>query len=92
MNQVNRVDVCFLQETKIPSFDLNLAEELWGGKDVEWSHKDLEGASGGLVILWRRNSLNLIQSFRGVDYVGVKAQYRGKAINFINVYAPAILC
>lgn len=35
-------------------------EELWGDKDVEWNHIDSNGASGGSVILWRRNSLDLI--------------------------------
>ncbi|XP_058783675.1 uncharacterized protein LOC131658395 [Vicia villosa] len=88
MNQASKVDVCFLQETNIPDFDLNKAEDLWGDKDVEWTHMNSNGACGGSVILWRRNSLKLILSFKGEGYVGVKVQHRGTFINFINVYAP----
>ncbi|XP_058784242.1 uncharacterized protein LOC131659013 [Vicia villosa] len=73
MNQSSRVDVCFLQETKLSTFNLKTAEDFWGAKDVDWTHKDSNGALGGSVILWWKNSLDPIQSFRGVGFVGMKA-------------------
>lgn len=48
---------------------------------------DSNVASGGSLIMWRRNSLELIQSFKGVGFIGVKAHHRGTCINFINVYS-----
>ncbi|XP_058775087.1 uncharacterized protein LOC131649341 [Vicia villosa] len=45
-------------------------------------------ASGGSVTIWRRNSLEIIQSFKVVGFVGLKAYHKGTCINFINVYAP----
>lgn len=51
MLQSGKVDVCFLQETKLSLFNLNLAEGLWRAKDMEWTHLDSVGTSGGLVIL-----------------------------------------
>lgn len=88
MRQSAKVDVCFLQETKIPNFCLKMAEELWGDKEMEWTNLDSNGASGESVILWKRNSLDTIKSFKGVGYVGLKANYKGTCVNFINVYAP----
>ncbi|XP_058786284.1 uncharacterized protein LOC131660936 [Vicia villosa] len=88
MLQSGKVDVCFLQETKLSSFNLKLAEELWGAKDVDWTHLDSTGASGGSAILWRKDSLELHSSYRDFGYVGMKADINGMLVNFINVYAP----
>ncbi|XP_058774472.1 uncharacterized protein LOC131648760 [Vicia villosa] len=40
--------------------------------------------------MWRKNTLNLIQSFKGVGFVGLKAQSKDKGVslNFVNIYAP----
>ncbi|XP_058725892.1 uncharacterized protein LOC131597200 [Vicia villosa] len=90
LNQSNRTDVCFLQETKLTTFSQKFAEDFWGAKDVDWTHKHSEGASGGSVILWRKNSLNLIQSFKGVGFLGLKVKCKssGVSINLVNIYAP----
>lgn len=90
MNQAGRVDVCMLQETKLPSFSLKIAGEFWGLKEVEWSHLDSVEASGGLVMLWRKNSMDLIQSFKGVGFLGVKAIMKGICVKFVNIYAPLL--
>lgn len=87
MVQSGKVDVCMLQETKVSKFTLSLVKEFWGGKDVEWTHLDSNGASGGSVILWRNNSLELLQSFKGMGFVGMKVICKGSCINFVNVYA-----
>lgn len=58
-----------------------MVEELWGAKDVERTHKDSFRAFGGFVILWRKNSMELISSFRGDGYVGVKAMIRGTCVH-----------
>lgn len=70
------------------SFNLKMAKEFWGAKDVEWRNLDSIIASGGLVILWRKDSLELINSFKGLGFLGLKALQKGSCINFINVYAP----
>ncbi|XP_058757182.1 uncharacterized protein LOC131630421 [Vicia villosa] len=75
-------------ETKLPSFNLKLSEEFWGAKDVEWTHLDSNGALGGSVILWRKNLIDLISSYKGTGFVGLKARLNGLCINFINVCAP----
>lgn len=64
MNQPGRLDVCLIQEIKLSIFNLKTAGEFWGAKDVEWTHMDSIGASGGSFILWRKNSLELIQSLK----------------------------
>lgn len=87
MNQYGNVNVFFLQETKFPHFTVKFSKHFWGSKDVEWMHMDSVGASGGSIILWRKNTLEPILSYKGTSYVGIKALFKGVCINFTNVYA-----
>lgn len=52
--QFSKVEVCFIQETKLDGFNYNLAKYFWRGCEVEWSASNSEGAVGGMVILWKK--------------------------------------
>lgn len=45
------------------------------------------GASGGMVILWRRDSLSVNYSFIGKRCVGFNINWKGDCYNLVNVYA-----
>lgn len=45
------------------------------------------GASGGMVILWRKNYLALNFNFIGPGFVGININLKGGVYNFVNVYA-----
>lgn len=43
--------VC-LQETKLASMSDRIVRSLWGGRFVEWIALDVDGSSGGILIMW----------------------------------------
>lgn len=61
---------------------------LWGNNEVEWTASNSIGASGGMVILWAKNSLILNFNFKWAGFVGINVTMLGRAINSVNVYAP----
>ncbi|KAI5437886.1 hypothetical protein KIW84_023851 [Lathyrus oleraceus] len=80
--QSGTFEICLLQETKIKNFDYNFACEFLGNMEVEWSSCDSVGASGGMVILWKKNIFMLNYNFRGEGFMGINMEWRGS-----NIYA-----
>ncbi|XP_058758401.1 uncharacterized protein LOC131631645 [Vicia villosa] len=60
---------------------------MWGDNQVEWSHLDANGASGGILTMWKKDLFNLNFSFRGEGFLGLCMEKEGKLIYFVNVYA-----
>src|SRR4051812_23689770 len=85
--QKGDVDICFIQETKLSSLDPQLVKELWGDNNVEWSFLDANGASGGILTMWKNDFFTLIFCFRGEGFLGLCVEKEGKLIYFVNVYA-----
>ncbi|XP_058734029.1 uncharacterized protein LOC131605721 [Vicia villosa] len=69
--QKGDVDICFIQETKLSGIGVDVIRELWGGVDVEWSYLDVNGASGGILTMWKKDLFSLIYSFRGEGFLGL---------------------
>ncbi|XP_058733128.1 uncharacterized protein LOC131604722 [Vicia villosa] len=85
--QKDDVDICFIQETKLSGIGLNVVKEMWGNIDVEWSFLDANGASEGILTMWKKDFFSLNYSFRGDGYLGLCVEKEGKLIYFVNVYA-----
>ncbi|XP_058776288.1 uncharacterized protein LOC131650601 [Vicia villosa] len=85
--QIGKVDLAFLQETKLRNLQHQYVKELWGDEWVEWSHLEAEGASGGILIMWRKDFFNLLYSFRGEGFLVVCVEKENKRIYFVNIYA-----
>ncbi|XP_058760649.1 uncharacterized protein LOC131633997 [Vicia villosa] len=83
-----KIDVCFLQETKIDCVTDSIAKSFWGGENVEWTASSSVGAAGGMLILWKKETLQVNFSFRGLGYVGINITKEGRPVNLVNVYAP----
>lgn len=49
------MDVNFIQETKLRGLELGVVKELWGDDKLEWYFTDANGASGGMLIMWKRD-------------------------------------
>ncbi|XP_058783757.1 uncharacterized protein LOC131658488 [Vicia villosa] len=69
--QKSDVDLCFIQETKLSGIGLNLVKEMWGDVDVEWSYLDANGASSGILTMWKKEFFFLNYSFRGEGFLGL---------------------
>lgn len=89
--QSDMVNLCFVQEFKLKVFNSSFQAEFWGNKEVELTHYDYVGASGWMIILWRKNLSSLNHSFRGEGFVGVNTYWKGISYNFINIYASCNL-
>ncbi|KAI5447520.1 hypothetical protein KIW84_015105 [Lathyrus oleraceus] len=81
--RAGKVNICFIQESKLSSLDLNVVSSLWGDVNVEWSESGAVGTTWGFSILWRKDLLKLSFSFRGEGFVGVNAEWM-----VVNVYSP----
>ncbi|CAK8560492.1 unnamed protein product [Lathyrus sativus] len=81
-----KVDICFIQKTKLVVLDESIAPLLWGSYEVEWSEAEPIDGVGGVAILWRKDLLKLSFSFRGIGFVGVNAKWRGQELFFVNIY------
>lgn len=84
----SKVDICFLQETKLSSFNDNLAKSFWGGIEVDSTASFSEGASDGMVILWKKSDVFVNFSFHGLGYAGINITYENIIYNLVNIYAP----
>lgn len=89
--RAGKVNICFIQESKLSSLDLNVVSSLWGDVNVEWSESGAVGTTWGFSILWRKDLLKLSFSFRGEGFVGVNAEWMGQDLFFVNVYSPCQL-
>ncbi|XP_058774887.1 uncharacterized protein LOC131649156 [Vicia villosa] len=81
------VDIAFIQETKLRGVKFQTVKELWGDALVEWSHSDAEGASGGILIMWRKDFFKVLYSFKGEGFLGLCVEKENRRIYFVNFYA-----
>lgn len=67
-----------------------MVDSIWGGGVCNFVSKDAEGLSGGMIIIWDTNVLEVFFSFSGVGFVGVCARKRRSSDVFfmVNVYSP----
>lgn len=83
--------VVFIHETKIQHMNEDFVASLWGNKDVGWSTKDSEGASGGILIMWRIWVVSPLFNFRTKGSIGVCAHFKCQIFYFVNVYSSCLL-
>ena len=48
----HKVQLTLLQETRLKEIDDSVIRETWGRKNVHWLAADVDGSSGGILILW----------------------------------------
>lgn len=60
------------------------------GKNVDWVESPSEGLSGGLLTLWKKDEIQIIERKRGKNYIELKGTCVALNLNFIcfNIYAP----
>lgn len=81
--QASKIDVCFIQETKLASLDELIVSLLWGDSNVKWTESGVVGSAGGVVILWEEGFTQ--------GFVGVNIEWRGQEIFLVIVYSSCHL-
>lgn len=69
-----KVDICFIQETKIQKMGDNLLFRLWGNMDWQWFTVDSISQSSGILTIWRKEVIDSVCSFRGKGFLGLNAR------------------
>ncbi|XP_058751351.1 uncharacterized protein LOC131624428 [Vicia villosa] len=86
-----KADIFMIQETKIKDFKDYFAKSFWSGQDIGCSFSNSLGALGGLLILWKEGNVEVVSSFRGEGYLGIKVKWEDHWYYVINVYSSCVL-
>jgi hypothetical protein len=85
-------DIVCLQETKLDFIDRGIIRSLWGIQHVDWLYLGSEGASGGILMMWDRRVVAMIDS--AVGHFSISCKFRNvldqKDWAFSGVYGPNI--
>ncbi|XP_058775462.1 uncharacterized protein LOC131649721 [Vicia villosa] len=82
-----KADIFLIQETKLSSVFHYVVNSFWHKELIYYSVSDSVGLSGGMLILWKRNKFDVLCSFRGLGYLGVKISWKSNLYYIINVYS-----
>lgn len=53
---------------------------------MEWTASNLNGASGGMIIPWKKGTLDLNYNFIGPDFVGVNIKLVERSFNMGKIF------
>lgn len=86
-----KVDILTMQETKMQQIDHKMERDLWGRRPFKYIHKQAEGRSGGILVAWNTNSVEMIDSRIGEFSVGVlfRDKAENREVTFAGVYGPS---
>ena len=83
-------DVAILQESKLEVVSRSIAVSLWGRRPIEWRYLPSVGRSGGIIVIWDPEVLELGDS--RIGSFSVCCKFRSLEDNFewglIGVYGP----
>ncbi|XP_042952212.1 uncharacterized protein LOC122289294 [Carya illinoinensis] len=60
-----KADVICLQETKLKPIDRHIIRSLWNCSYAGWTTLDSKGASGGILVMWDKRAVNLVEECIG---------------------------
>ncbi|XP_058775266.1 uncharacterized protein LOC131649524 [Vicia villosa] len=65
----------------------DFAYSLWRTPEIDFSFSNSIGRSGGLITLWKKNSMDVHHSFKGEGYLGIKVRWKEDFYYVVNVYS-----
>ncbi|XP_058765777.1 uncharacterized protein LOC131639291 [Vicia villosa] len=84
-------DIFLIQESKLTDLNEALARSFWCGSDIGFSFSNSEGFSGGMICLWKVGNVEVISSFKGEGFLGIKVIWKDNAYYILNVYSSCLL-
>lgn len=82
-----KANVFLIQETKVSNMRDLVANSFWRSSEIGFSFSNSEGRSGGLITLWKKDSMTVISSFKGVGFLGIKVLWKDNVYYIVNVYS-----
>lgn len=85
-----KADATCLQETKMAEINHRVIQTLWGSQHVDWTSLGLNGAAGGILLMWDKRVVEKVEEAAG--YYSMSCKFRN-VINqfdwiFTGVYGP----
>ncbi|XP_058742024.1 uncharacterized protein LOC131614460 [Vicia villosa] len=84
-------DIFLMQETKLRICSVATARSVWRQDKVDFSASNSEGMSSGLITLWNARIMEVLFSFRGPGYLGIKVRWMNRIYYVCNVYSACTL-
>ena len=63
--RTNRVDLVYLQETKVQEMNVDMVRNLGVGRFLNWIALNAEGSAGGILLFWDKRRINMVDSMVG---------------------------
>ena len=60
-----KADIVYLQKTKLELITQGIIHSLWGGQHVDWVYFGFVGASGGVLVMWDRRVVEIVEEAVG---------------------------
>lgn len=83
-------DFVFVQETKMDLLSPKIVKSLWNDPDIEWLFSPSMGNSGGLLLMWKSNFLQISSHQINNNWIAISGFF--PSLNFtgclINIYNP----
>ncbi|GLT28567.1 hypothetical protein SLA2020_034900 [Shorea laevis] len=67
----HKVEILFIQETKLETIDNRLCKMIWDSENFEWVAQSAKGTSGGMLIIWNSSMFKYLNTFQGDGFLGV---------------------
>ncbi|XP_058766452.1 uncharacterized protein LOC131640058 [Vicia villosa] len=64
-----------------------IAKSFWASSEVGYSYSNSRGRSGGLLSLWNNEKMEVLFSFKGEGFLGIKLKWDLNLYYIINVYS-----
>ena len=75
-----KADATCLQETKMAEINHRVIQTLWGSQHVDWTSLGLNGAAGGILLMWDKRVVEKVEEAAG--YYSMSCKFR----NVINQF------
>ncbi|XP_017604874.1 uncharacterized protein LOC108451727 [Gossypium arboreum] len=88
-----RMDICFLQETKLVEVSRDMISRMWGNDNFDFRFTAAVGRSGGLITIWDKASFMLKKDMCSNRLIVVEGLWCSEGFEgvLINVYGPNML-
>ena len=88
LKKVN-LDIVMIHETKREEIDCCIIKALWSSKGIGWDLVEANGRSGGLLIMWNKSKLSVMEVLKRGYSISIKCSTINRKICWIsNNYGP----
>ncbi|XP_058763563.1 uncharacterized protein LOC131637014 [Vicia villosa] len=67
------------------------ANSFWRHPEIGFSFSNSEGRSGGLITFWKKSNMEVLFSFKGEGFLGLKVCWKEDLYDVVNVYSSCDL-